>query len=83
MLVQDLTVSTDLDRSALADVLGGGTVYQYLGSSISSSNWAYAGTSYSFLGYACIGGRIKRKYRKVRNFRRTQVLRHYWNMFVG
>ena len=86
MNITDLNISSDLDRSALSAVRGGGVVArQYLGSSTQYSSWQYHGeAALAFLGNVYIHGRgWTKKFRTVRTYSRKQIFRAFYNVYVA
>ena len=86
MNISDLNISSELDSEALASLAGGAIVArQYLGSSSQYSNWSYRGESaLAFLGNVYVYGRgWTKKFRTVRCWTRTQVLKQFFNVYVA
>ena len=85
MQISDLNISNELDQNALSVVNGGGIVgRRYLGSHMSSSNWRYHGErALAFLGNVYIRGKgWTRKFKSVRTYSRTQVLKAFYHVYV-
>ena len=86
MQISDLNISSDLDRSALSAVRGGGVVArQYLGSTMQTSNWQYHGErGLAFLGNVYIHGKgWTKKFRTVRTYSRKQIFNAFYNVYVA
>ncbi len=86
MQISELNVSSDLDRSALSAVRGGGIVArQHLGSTMQSTNWQYHGErGLAFLGNVYIRGKgWTKKFRTVRTYSRKQIFRAFYNVYVA
>ena len=85
MNITDLNISSDLDRSALSAVRGGGIVArQHLGNSVQTTNWQYHGESaLAFLGNVYVYGKgWTKKYRTVKTWSRKQIFRAFYNVLV-
>ena len=86
MNISDLNISSDLDRSALSAVRGGGIVgRQYLGSTTQTTNWQYHGeAALAFLGNVYVYGKgWTKKFRTVKTYSRTQIFRAFYNVYVA
>ena len=85
MNITDLNISSDLDRSALSAVRGGGVVARsYLGSSTQYTNWQYHGEhALSFLGNVYVHGKgWAKKFRTVKTYSRKQIFKAFYNVYV-
>ena len=65
IVINDLSLNTELDAKALAEIVGGGTV-------IISSSWKYLGTKYYFKQWVKKQGQWYRRYLRIRSYKRTQ-----------
>ena len=65
IVVNDLSISTELDGKALAEIVGGGTV-------IVSTSWKYLGTKYYFKQWVKKQGQWYKRYLRVRKYLRCQ-----------
>ena len=65
LVVNDLSISTELDGKALAEIFGGGTI-------IISTPWKYLGTKYYFKKWVKKGKQWYKRYLRVRKYKRTQ-----------
>ena len=77
--IADLSLSQDLDRNALATIVGGAG-WELVSATVSSGAWGsyYGGTLISSK-YNAQGQLIKQKYRYYRQ--RTQTETSYWNYY--
>ena len=86
MQISDLNISSDLDRSALSAVRGGGIVARhYLGNTMHNTSWQYQGErGLAFLGNVYIKGKgWARKYRTVKTYTRKQIFQAFYNVYVA
>ena len=65
ILVNDLSINTELDGKALAEIVGGG---EY----ILSTPWKYLGTKYYFKKWVKKQGQWFKRYLRVRKYLRCQ-----------
>ena len=85
MQIADLNLSSDLDRSALSAVNGGGIVARrYLGRTSQVSRWQYHGErALAFLGNVYIHGKgWTRKFKTVKTYSRKQIVQAFYNVYV-
>ena len=83
LVISDLAVGNDLDRAAMAELSGRGTIWEKLGSSISTGSWSgYSRRYSSYLGTVVKNGYLHRKYRE--GFKRTRTQTEYstWHKYV-
>ncbi len=66
IVVNDLSMSTEMDRTSLTEILGGTSVCYRNGP------WKYLGTNTYFKGWIKKGHKWYKRYLKVRKFKRCQ-----------
>ena len=85
MNMTDLNISSDLDRSALSAVRGGGVIARsYLGGYTQNSSWQYHGEyAQAFLGNVYVYGKgWAKKFRTVKTYSRKQIFKAFYNVYV-
>ncbi len=85
LVINDLTMSKELDRKALSNVIGRGRVaWEYLGSSVGPmSAWRYTGRNFKrFLQNSYLSGHgWVQKYRTGYQYKRQQFKWNFFNEF--
>ena len=70
IVVNDLSVSKELDCKSLAEIVGGYCV-------ITSGPWKYLGSTTVFKGWVSKGGKWYKRFLRTRKYKRCQIKKCY------